>query len=398
VTRRDLLRRNIALSYVHVALISGIAIIAPTLVLYWQEHGVTLAEASVIEGAFFLVIALLSIPNGMLADRKGRKVAIVVGSCLFALALGGYILAKEFWGFLFAEVVLAAALASLSGATQALVTDSVEEVGEGAHKKLKTVGNLRTVSFGAWMCGSFVGGFLFEVNRELPLSVAFVFALGAILVALCLKETSIKSDVATVALKEQFLKAFRFSFKENGRLKEILLLSGMFAGLYHGGVVLIPGYFKASGLTESGIGMLAGMFHLTAIGSCQFCVRLNGRVSERQLLTIASVLIAIGYGMMSLSATIGCALFAFLFHVARGYTETAFSAAVDDECSKDNKATVLSIRNTLDSLSRVAMLLPIGILGDAFGFGAPFAILSVLAIGVALILVRERRVSGVLEG
>ncbi|MDZ4786126.1 MAG: MFS transporter [bacterium] len=90
------LRRNVVLCYAHATFASGFGFMAPTLVLYWTNHGISVPEASILEGMFALVLATFAFPNGYLADRKGRKKAVVVGSFLLLIASGFYLFCGEF--------------------------------------------------------------------------------------------------------------------------------------------------------------------------------------------------------------------------------------------------------------------------------------------------------------
>ena len=45
----------------------------PIIVLFFQENGLTLQEVMILQGSYSLMIALMEIPSGYIADLFGRK-------------------------------------------------------------------------------------------------------------------------------------------------------------------------------------------------------------------------------------------------------------------------------------------------------------------------------------
>ena len=82
-----------------------------------------------LEAAFSLAMMLLEVPTGIVADRWGRKISLVLG----ALAMGtGFLVFAFFRAFpvlLAAEVLCAAGLTLLSGADRALVYETAKNAG-----------------------------------------------------------------------------------------------------------------------------------------------------------------------------------------------------------------------------------------------------------------------------
>jgi len=73
---------------------------------------------------------LLEIPTGTVADFLGRKVSLILGCMIGAVGVLIYASYPRFLVFLLAEVILAVSYTLISGADEALVYDSLKEIGQ----------------------------------------------------------------------------------------------------------------------------------------------------------------------------------------------------------------------------------------------------------------------------
>ena len=69
----------------------------PIIVLFFQEHGLSLTEVMIIQAIYCLSVAMFEIPSGYIADLFGRKHAIVL-STIFSFS--GYLVFSCFGGFM----------------------------------------------------------------------------------------------------------------------------------------------------------------------------------------------------------------------------------------------------------------------------------------------------------
>ena len=52
----------------------------PIIVLFFQENGLNLQEVMILQGSYSLMIALMEIPSGYIADLFGRKKTMILGT------------------------------------------------------------------------------------------------------------------------------------------------------------------------------------------------------------------------------------------------------------------------------------------------------------------------------
>jgi MFS family permease len=101
--------------------------------LYWsymfhlvtQVRGLSATDFGLLKGLYYLSVVALELPLGVVADRLGRRAAMLAGALFNSLACLLYIQATTFAEFAVAEVCFALATAWESGASSALLYDSL---------------------------------------------------------------------------------------------------------------------------------------------------------------------------------------------------------------------------------------------------------------------------------
>lgn len=111
-------RRNTALFFA-ASFLEGLCFYAPVATLYRQAAGLTLAQMGAIESVSVALMLLLELPWGRVADRLGHRRVIVLSTALYALSKVVFWRADGFGDFLLERVLLAVALAGLSGCDSA---------------------------------------------------------------------------------------------------------------------------------------------------------------------------------------------------------------------------------------------------------------------------------------
>lgn len=170
--RRFYLYRLLATSYLFV----------PIFMLFQAERGLTFFERLALGGVYSAVLIAVEVPTGVLADRLGRRRAMMLGavamiaSCLVAATAHGLP------AFVIAEVLGALAMALSSGADSAYLYDQLLAAGRAGEY------GAREAAASAWhLVGSALafagGGLLAEVALVLPYLATAAVAAAALVVA-----------------------------------------------------------------------------------------------------------------------------------------------------------------------------------------------------------------------
>ncbi len=154
-----------------------------------QQFNTRLNQGSVSFGLAFTALLvsrlIFQIPLGTLSDRRGRKLLIILGLVLMALATAPIGLVRTTWQLMVLRVFQGIASAAIAAPGFALAADLAKAGAEGQQMSIITMGFGLGVALGPLTAGLLVGAFL-----ELPFIVGSAIALlGAVVVAIYVPET-----------------------------------------------------------------------------------------------------------------------------------------------------------------------------------------------------------------
>lgn len=370
-------RRNVRRWYLLKALSSSLALAIPTIVLFWQSHGLSMTEVMLLQAIYAALMVALEVPSGYLADILGRKLTIVIGNAALSAGLGLYCLTETFAGFLAAEMGFSIGFSFLSGAEEALIYDSLLMAGlEESFQRIWGRGVAIMLGTGALFC--VIGGFLAGESLVLPFQSAFVISLAGVLISLDLKEPS-RGRLHVQG--GHFREILRISWNAawvNRDLRWLFALSSLlFTGLQLP-LLLYQPYMTEAGLSSAQIGIAFALFNVTAAIGSSSAGRAGKLIGFRWLsLTMAGLVVLCLLGMGALSGAAGIAII-FVQQMTRGGF-VIFSRHVNDLTASEIRATVISVKSLMERAVYGAALVPMGWAVDHFG-------LHKGAIGASLIL------------
>lgn len=99
----------------------------PILVALPLSRGLSLAQIGILEAILAVVLFCFEIPSGYVADKLGRKYAMVMSSIAFATSYGLFAVAQNFTAFIVPFMLMGIGFAILSGADEAYLFDALKE-------------------------------------------------------------------------------------------------------------------------------------------------------------------------------------------------------------------------------------------------------------------------------
>lgn len=151
-------KRNIVLS-IAMDFFSSLFLIKVVYTLFYQQRGIPLLEVGIILGAFQLSKILFEIPTGVVADKYGRKISLIIGSVLFEAYLIMTLLGNSFIIFFISMLLQGIAVTFISGSDSAIFVDSINL--SGGKDKLARYGAIsQFASYLGMSLGALIGGFL----------------------------------------------------------------------------------------------------------------------------------------------------------------------------------------------------------------------------------------------
>ncbi len=165
----------------------GVFLISTIFAPFQKSIGISLDEMAVLEALFWIVVALMEVPTGVLADKRGRGWSVKMGIAFFGLGLFGYSLAFNFWSALLSEIMIAIGIAFNSGASDAWLTDALTRENRSESLGKIHAQNASYITYTALLCGvggayiaKFLGFRTVWLLGGVSLSLAFAIALWQI--------------------------------------------------------------------------------------------------------------------------------------------------------------------------------------------------------------------------
>ncbi|MBI2473274.1 MFS transporter [Candidatus Uhrbacteria bacterium] len=104
--------------------------LSAVIVLFYLHRGLVLDQIFWLSIVWSLTALVTEIPSGYLADRIGRKATLLIGAGLLALVHVGDWFAHGFWQFSLVFVLMSAAFSFFSGTEEAMLYESLLELGK----------------------------------------------------------------------------------------------------------------------------------------------------------------------------------------------------------------------------------------------------------------------------
>jgi MFS family permease len=246
---------------------ASLACLLPTLPLYIEDTGATKQQIGLVMGSFAIGLLLFRPLLGQLADKRGRKIVLIIGLLSSAIAPIGYNLVQSVPLLIVIRAFHGISIAAFSTAFLALVADIAPVKNRG-----ELIGYMSLVNPLGMAIGPALGGYLMETAGYTPL-----FILSSILACLGLL-FSIPIINPIVEAQEQVINTnSSFWLKllaPRVRIPAILLLIiGLTLGNLHTFVTLF--------IKSTEVDLNPGLFY-TVVAIASFCSRLFcGKASDK---------------------------------------------------------------------------------------------------------------------
>jgi len=367
---------------------SSLASLLPTLPLYVEDVGGTTQQVGVVMGAFAIGLLLFRPWLGKVADQRSRKLVVLIGMAVVAVAPLGYLFVNSIPLLLLIRAFHGISIAAYTTGSSALIVDlsPVRQRGE-------LIGYMSLTNPIGVAIGPALGGFIQQQAGYPPL---FLFSFGVGLLGFfCASQVkeppilaqseieSTQSQTDEVSVKPQTEQFWQLLLSPRLRIPALVLL---LTGLIFGAIAT----FVALYIREAKVDLNPGWFY-TAAAVSSFSVRLiTGRASDRygRGLFITSSLIFYSLSMLLLShaqSSISFLLAGFLQGAASGTLLPMMIALISDRSYSHERGRVFSLGIAGFDLG-IAIAGPVfGTFAEQLGYQGIFALTTGLAL-LALII------------
>ncbi len=388
----DGLARELTLFQVY-RFLSTSYLFAPILVLFFTARGLSMIEVTLLNSVYAVTAIVFEVPTGVLADRYGRRRAMVLGSLLMAAGCGLDYLGHSFFAFAVGEGLLALGMTLSSGADSAWLYDLLLDAGreheyrrlEGAASASKLVGSALALALGGWLASRSVAATY--------LGTVFI-CLAASGVALGLREGSLLHRFPRPRFAARVIEGGRRVLARPALLFAVLFSTLVFT-LVRMSIYLHQPYLSAAGFGLAEVGLVMA---LLSVGAALAAYRIDGlrrALGERALVVLLPLSLALSYALLGRFVA-GWGVVLLLAQSLVNGAWSPFSKELINREIHDSslRATVLSVESMVRRLA-FGLFAPLaGLMMDRGGLpGGLYACAGLGGLGVALLgahLLRRR--------
>jgi MFS family permease len=372
---------------------SSLSSLLPTLPLYVEDIGGTTQQIGLVMGAFAVGLLLCRPTLGKISDRRSRKLVVLIGMAVVAVAPLGYLFVQSIPLLLLIRAFHGICIAAYTTGNSALIVDL-----SPANKRGEVIGYMSLTNPIGIAIGPAIGGFLQEQAGYTHL---FLLSCGlGVLSFLCASQvkeprlvsesvgTPLVSDrssqsptnVPVTAENDEFWQLLRRPGLQIPAV--VLLLTGLVFGAI---ATFVPLYIR-----EANVDLNPGWFY-TAAALSSFCTRLfTGRASDRYgrglFLTGSLVFYALSMLLLSQAQSAVHFLLAGLLEGAGGGTLIPLMMALlSDRCQPHERGRVFSLCMGGFDVGLAIAGPVLGTFVEPLGYQGIFSLtlgISLLAIGV----------------
>jgi len=178
--------------------------LAPVLLLFYQQNGLSIADFVLFQGLFQLTGILFEVPCGYIADVISKKRVLILAFTCFFLRAAVWLSFSGFYIVLLGELLNALSRAFLSGVYDSYIYDYLKNQNK-TKKMLKLCGKTNSaMSFGAMFAAIFSAALYNRYGTIILLSLEFTLTLISIILLMTLPNPP-SAKPQGITLKQKFI-------------------------------------------------------------------------------------------------------------------------------------------------------------------------------------------------
>ena len=355
--------------------------------IYLASKGLSLTQLGLVEAIFHITSFTMEIPTGAVADIWGRRASRICGRIGQLISATILIYSNSFTGFAIGFIVTALSYNLESGAGEALIYDSLKEIGD-ERNYMKISGVNEVLMQAAQTCGLLLGGFLSNYSYSYAYGVTIVVSAFSIIQAFGFKEPHINVKIEEKTfntfqiVKKQVSESFKI-IAGNKKLGFLIVFSQAIFMFNTSIFFYFQNYLLYKGISKGNIGVILAVASLVAAITASQAYRIEKKVGEKVIILLLPIMISICIWGVALSK------YYYIFFILINSIESIIFIAVSDYTNKlipsDKRATIISMGSMIFSLYMMVVFPIIGKLGEEYSLQFSFEMLALIATILAII-------------
>lgn len=389
------LKRNVTRNYLY-TLLQNMDFTRGIWMIYLAGKGMSLTQLGLLETIFHITSFTMEVPTGAIADIFGRRVSRILGRFASLVSVIILLMSNSFYMFAVSFIFTALSYNLESGAGDALIYDSLKEIGE-EEQYMRVNGNREVFYQAASTISFLIGGILAVRSYGIAFTLTILIGCITILQSFTFREPGVGAVQRAEHSDNLFIRQIKDSFKvivKNPRVGTLIVFTEIIMAFSTCIFYYLQNYLKGDGYNEAAIGIIYAVSSLAAAFTATQTHRIERRMKEKGILLLMP--------MVTVACTWGIALsrYHYILFILLMMTEGLIYVAVSDYVNKmipsENRATILSFASMAFSLFMIVLFPLIGVIGDSFSLKTAFVFLGALSsvlvlINSYLLLSKEKR-------
>ncbi len=379
--------RNLKLIMLESALTAGLlsmSIMTP----FFYSVGLTQLEISWTQIIFTLVMMILNVPMGWLADRFSRKWANVIGDFGVALVFVIYAFACDFWTVVICESLLGCFMALSQGVDQGLLRHFCSQINPREDFFRRKTAKLHCLHYISTLVLVWLGGPIGAISFRLAILLSGVTYVFAGLASLGVKDDSQKLASNRNPLKD-ILRIFILSLK-NRPLRTRIIAYAVGREMTHSVIWVFTPLLVSVGVPISIVSLVWALNAVACLIGAELAKRFSIKMQDWQVFILPLGLMILSMGSISCQLSLTTIWLYLLMGVVQGWTGSTLLPLVQRYAPAEEQTTIISLAHVFSRLVYVPASLIIGwVAGINIGL-TPLANLLVFAFLGVLVVVLMR--------
>jgi MFS family permease len=349
----------------------------PIIVLFFQEHGLTLTEVMVLQSIYSLSVALFEIPSGYIADIFGRKQSIVVSTIFSFIGFLVFSFYGGFYAFAVAQVLVGIGGSLISGSDSALLYDTLLETGDKT-TYTKIEGRSYAVGNFSEALAGILGGFLAVGSIYLPVYVQTAILFFSIPIALSLVEPTMHEENKLDRSFSAIMEVVRFAIIDHAKLRWLIIYSSAMGVATLSMAWLAQPFFKEVGVPLFYFGILWAGLNFSAGLTSFNAYKFDKKKNNYNTLIYLSLAMIISFILLGFNNSLFGLIFIFIIYLLRGIVTPILRNEININTTSNKRATVLSVRSFIIRISFAICAPILGYIAENHSLSNSFYVLAVV--------------------
>lgn len=343
------------------SLFGTVNILNPVMTLFYFKRGLAPGDLFILMLCFSMSVLLFEVPTGVFADRFGLRTAIVTGGVTKLISTVLLFFAFDPWVFFLTRVLDGLAGAFTSGASEALIYDSMSESQE-QHKVGEVWGKIRSASYvpviAANILGAVVANDLSEWQFRILIALAVALSVGQCFMLMMLVNPAASEKQKQTAAHQHITQGLKVLRSSPALVMLFFNFTLVFIPTYVFARFVQP-YLVGAGAPVAALGFIYTAESLLSMVGSRKAGSILARFSKQTVMTVSGALILAGLLVAVFvrdNPWLGC-LAMFLVAVPMCVRWPIWFQLQGDYIPDESRATTISLLSIIDSFFDVAILL-----------------------------------------